>query len=318
MGIPAWTLTALLTLAGCHDVTVDSATHAPAEAAGDVAGSARHEVTVDGHPFAVHHKSAKNPGRVIVLVHGRTWSGVPDFDLQVEGEQRSLMDALVARGFASYALDLRGYGGTPRDDTGWLTPDRAAKDLIGVLRWVRQRHPDAGPPVLLGWSYGSMVSQLVAQRAPELVSDLVLFGYPRDPAQVYPTSPADPGPPPAKATTGEAAAEDFIAPGVMSPASVKAYVAACLEADPVRVDWTAIEQWNELDPARVTVPTLVIHGELDPYAPIAQQARLFMGLANPDRAWVIVAGGDHAAHIEDTMPRFVAALVGFVDRPKRP
>ena len=35
------------------------------------------------------------------------------------------MDQLAAKGWAAYALDLRGYGGTKRDATGWNTPDRA-------------------------------------------------------------------------------------------------------------------------------------------------------------------------------------------------
>jgi len=36
----------------------------------------------------------------VLLIHGRTWSGRPDFDLQVSGESRSFMDALVAQGYA--------------------------------------------------------------------------------------------------------------------------------------------------------------------------------------------------------------------------
>ncbi|MDH5346065.1 MAG: alpha/beta hydrolase, partial [Gammaproteobacteria bacterium] len=79
----------------------------------------------DGHPIALWEKRSKDAGRAVLLVHGRTWSALPDFDLQVEGENLSLMDGLVDAGFAVYAVDLRGYGETPRDETGWLTPNRA-------------------------------------------------------------------------------------------------------------------------------------------------------------------------------------------------
>ena len=73
----------------------------------------------------------------MVLLHGRTWSARPNFDLQVPGENLSLMDGLVEAGYAAFAVDLRGYGQTPRDETGWLNPDRAAKDLKAVLERVR-------------------------------------------------------------------------------------------------------------------------------------------------------------------------------------
>ena len=103
----------------------------------------RHTIDVDGHPLAMWSKRPPPPPETtrgaIVFLHGRTWSAVPDFDLQVKGEQRSVMDAFVEQGFATYALDLRGYGESPRDATGWLTPDRAADDLAVALKWVHER-----------------------------------------------------------------------------------------------------------------------------------------------------------------------------------
>ncbi|MHC4925356.1 MAG: alpha/beta hydrolase, partial [Planctomycetota bacterium] len=256
----------------------------------------RHTVHADGHPMAVWEKRAPAPVAVVLLLHGRTWSTLPDFDLQVPGEDLSLMDGLVAQGFATYGLDQRGYGATPRDDTGWLTPDRAVEDLAQVLAWVRAREP--GLPVhLFGWSLGSMVSQLTAQRHPDLVDRLVLFGYPTRPgAQAPVQEPA--GDPPRQATRAAAAASDFSGEGAISPAAVDAYVEAALAADPVRVDWTAGHQWNALDAADVTVPTLLIHGAFDPLAPLEAQSAVFNGLGTADKAWVGVPGGDHAAFLE--------------------
>ena len=276
----------------------------------------RHTVPAgDGHPLAVWSKSPAQPRGSIVLLHGRTWSGRPDFDLQVEGEQRSTMDALVAEGLAAYALDLRGHGGTKRDDTGWLTPNQAEADLTAVLRFVAKRH-DGEPPALLGWSLGALTSQLAAQRHPGLVSALILYGYPRSPDHAY--APGGIGPkakPARKKTTAAAAAEDFIVPGAISKAAIAAFVEQALAADPVKSDWRAVEEWAELDPAKVAVPTMVIHGARDPYAPVANQAKLFARLGHADRQWVIVAGGDHAAHLENVGPRFIHALTTFLRRP---
>ncbi len=175
----------------------------------------RHVITADdGHPLAVWEKRGKSPRHTIVLLHGRTWSAIPDFDLQVPGHPVSLMDALAEHGFDVYALDARGYGGTARDSSGWLTPDRAAKDVITVVKWVAAHSGVAGKPALFGWSYGSVTAQLAAQRAPDDISALVLFGH-----FSFPPPPPEPaGPPPREPTTAKAAAEDFITPAATDSA----------------------------------------------------------------------------------------------------
>lgn len=277
----------------------------------------RFTVTVDGHPFAVWARRPAHPKGAIVLLHGRTWSALPDFDLQVPGDKRSVMTSLAAKGYATYALDLRGYGATPRDSTGWDTPGRSAEDLAGVVAWVAARHRALPAPTLVGWSNGSMVSQLMVQRHPALVSRLVLFGYPGDPDRKIPGS-ARPAAPTRAKTTAEAAASDFISPDVTPKRVIDAYVAQALKADPVRTDWTALDEWNELDPAKVTVPTLLMHGERDPIAPMAAQARTFTKLGTADKEWLVLAGGDHAALVEDTHAAFVSAIVHFIERPRAP
>ena len=70
--------------------------------------------TDDGLTLALWAREVAKPKGVIVLLHGRTWSALPDFDLQVPGEQRSVMQSLNARGYSAFALDMRGYGKTPR------------------------------------------------------------------------------------------------------------------------------------------------------------------------------------------------------------
>jgi len=282
----------------------------------------RHTVQADGHPIAVWEKSPANPEGTIVLIHGRTWSSLPDFDLQVRGEELSLMDGLVAEGFATYAVDLRGYGATPRDETGWLTPDRATLDAMEVLRldamevlrWVAERTGDV--PALFGWSYGSMVSQLTAQRSGDLMSALILFGYPVGPGIDLSGGEPDPDEAPRVATTAEAAASDFIIPGSISQRAIEEYVRHALEADPVRVDWRDRGTWNELDPAEVRVPTLLLQGEKDPLAPTARQAAFFAGLTTVDRTWITIPGGDHAAHLETPRPIFIHAMVSFLRQPR--
>ncbi|MDH5261181.1 MAG: lysophospholipase, partial [Gammaproteobacteria bacterium] len=172
----------------------------------------RHTVMADGHPIALWEKSAAGATESILLVHGRTWSALPDFDLQLDGEDLSMMDSLVDAGYAVYAVDLRGYGETPRDDTGWLTPNRAADDVAIVLAWIAGQGKWSGKPHLFGWSNGSTISQLMVQRHPGLVSSLTLFGHWLDVNEVLPADAPDIVPL-KEVNTAEAAASDFITPG---------------------------------------------------------------------------------------------------------
>ncbi len=269
---------------------------------------------MDGHPLRVWEKSPADVSARILLVHGRTWSTRPDFDLQAPGEQLSLMDGLVARGISSYGVDLRGYGETPRDDTGWLTPDRAAADVAGVLAWLARRHPGEPRPYLFGWSYGAMVSQLVAQRHPGLISGLVLFGYPVRPGiDREPDAPAD-GEPPRQPTTAAAARSDFIVPDAISETAIEAFVAAALAADPVRADWRRLDQWRALDASAVRVPTLLLEGHEDPLAGDKVHGTLFAALATDDKAWVVIPGGDHAAFMARPRDYFLEVMDTFILR----
>ena len=118
-----------------------------------VAETALERLTVrsDGYPMAVWARRPASPRGAVLLVHGRTWSGRPDFDLQVPGLVRSVLSSLATRGFAAYAVDLRGYGETPRDATGWNTPRRSAADITNVLVWIAGQHPALSRPALVGW-----------------------------------------------------------------------------------------------------------------------------------------------------------------------
>ena len=271
----------------------------------------RHTVMADGHPIALWEKSAADASEAILLVHGRTWSALPDFDLQVEGEDLSLMDGLVAQGYAVFAVDLRGYGETPRDATEWITPNRAADDIAIVIDWIAGMGDWDLMPHLFGWSYGATISQLTLQRHPNRVASLTLFGYWRDDDEDLAADQANVEPAKAR-NTPEFAASDFVTPGSISRKAIDAYVAQALEADPVRVDFRHLDQFNALDASQVQVPTLVIAGEFDPLGPAEYQAKLYVRLGTGHKQWVTVPGGDHAAFLEAPRAYFIHELVGFL------
>ena len=85
--------------------------------------------------------------------------------------------------------------------------------------------------------------------------------------------------------------------------------------DPVRVDWRREHEWNALAPEALHVPVLLLQAELDPLARTDAHARLFTRLSPCDCQWVVIPKGDHAALLEDTAPRLIAAIRAFLERP---
>jgi alpha-beta hydrolase superfamily lysophospholipase len=275
----------------------------------------RHDVVVDGHHLAVWQKRGPQPRAAILLLHGRTWSSLSNFDLHVQGEKRSFMDALAEAGFDVFALDMRGYGSTPRDASGWLTPDRAIADVHGVVAWMQQRAPAAQrlPVYLFGLSRGAMIAAMAAQQKPEPLGGIVLLGFGFDPdVQAGPT-PA--GAKPARlANTPDSAASDFITRDAYTTATMTTFVRIALKLDPVLVDWRDENQFNAFRPAQVHAPVLLVHGANDPQVPMTIGTKLFNRFGTPDKWWVILPGADHAAHLEKSAPALVRAIASFVRR----
>jgi pimeloyl-ACP methyl ester carboxylesterase len=295
--------------------------------------------------------------RPILLLHGRTWSSVPVYHLlggpnrREKGEEsRSLMDALFhTQNLQPYCMDFRGFGGTPADETCKVTPHTCVADVESVLQWISSQHGlhwlpeedcsydsecdhDEGKvvkrktcekcemPVLLGWSQGALIAQLVAQKDPALLSQLILYGSIYDPLVRYPRAPL-------YAQTSEldrnsrnegvqntydAAIEDFTIEGSIPKDPAKQFARAALLCDPIKVRWSSLHELNNVDPARVHVPTLVIAGDQDPYCPLRAQQELFCNLGRgADRCWSILSGSDHAIHLLDARARFVQIVENF-------
>ena len=286
----------------------------PAQTQKPAGGLERVTVRSDGHPMAVWARRPAAPRGTVLLVHGRTWSSRPDFDLQVPGLQRSVLASLAAQGFAAYAVDLRGYGETPRDSTGWFTPKRSAADIVNVAAWIAQQHPALPKPALVGWSRGAGLAGIAALQAPAGLSALVLFGFAYDPDLDFVDAPAGLKPLREK-NTAAAATADFVSPDVTPPAVVKAFTEQALKADPILVDLKADAEFNLFRPEKLGTATLVLYGSRDPSIVPEDAGKFFARIATGDKQMVVLPGGDHAAQIEDTHDAWIAAVVGFLTRP---
>ncbi len=271
----------------------------------------RYAVVLSGHPIVVWSRRPSSPAGVVVLVHGRTWSARTAFDFESKGEKRSLLKVLAAAGYAAYAVDLPGYGETSRDGAGWLKPTHAAEVVEAVLRFASTKNPGLPAPVLLGWSRGSKISALVATRAQQPLSGLILYAFTFDPNSPPLYGPAT-GDPKAIANSEADARSDFISPDVINANLVQEFVNTALKIDPIKVDVCCDTDFLDIRPEAIRIPTLLIQGARDPGIHAAAAAEFFSKLSTDDRRWVVIAKGDHAVGLEATAPVFFWAVLDFV------
>jgi pimeloyl-ACP methyl ester carboxylesterase len=308
----------LLCLAGFLSLTgVTSAQRSTPPPAAQAAASAALEhltVPVDGLPMAVWARVPANPRGAVLLLHGRTWSSIPDFDLQVPGLHRSVLASLAEKGYAAYALDQRGYGATPRDATGYNTPKRAAADAIAVLDWIAKRHPTLPKPALLGWSLGAATSHLAAWISPASMSAVILYGFAPNPDAEFAKGPDAPKEAPRDKNTRDSAAGDFVSPAVTPRAVVTAFMDAAIKADPIHAEWKD-EDTFICDSSKIVVPTLLMYGEHDSGVDPEEAGKYFAKIGSADKQLVVFAGADHVIQLEDTHDAFIAAIVNFLSRP---
>mmetsp|Transcript_34043 Transcript_34043/g.83727 ORF Transcript_34043/g.83727 Transcript_34043/m.83727 type:complete len:371 (+) Transcript_34043:46-1158(+) len=275
-------------------------------------------VADDGHKIKMWVKGPKD-GRNVVLLHGRTWSARPVWDLQVGDPPRdgasklgaSTMDLMASLGIRTFAPDMRGLGGTERDDPGYTTPHRCVSDVKCVIDYLKEQ--GVHKPHLVGWSQGGLVAQLYAQKHGEDINGVVLYATIFDADQKYPEE-EPPATPPVVMNMMEGAMEDWTCPGLIDDEAAQAFGTDALQWDSRKVSWARLHEFNELDAAKVTIPTLVIHGEKDMYTDFEKQRKLFMDLGTRDKGWRVVAGCDHPVHLYPRERRvWMSALMGFFE-----
>jgi pimeloyl-ACP methyl ester carboxylesterase len=292
-----------------------------------------HTVPRDGMKLALWEKRPPGaaPGyqadgsRVVVLLHGATWSGRPDFDLQIR--DYSLMDALARAGYDAFALDIHGYGASEPAESpeDYATADQAVKDVaaaiayIGELRGIKAVN-------LFGWSWGAHVAGLYAAEHPEQVVRLVLYGF--FPATSRLSGPEHLPKERFKTNTYAATQSDFI-DGEYDRDVAARFGRDALAACPrsplgVAVDFTS--RMPLFTPQQLRPPTLLLYGiyDLQPpqrraklspedFARIEGRCLEFFGqLPAHDRRFVVIPGGGHAVHLERGHRLFHRALIDFL------
>ncbi|OON42006.1 alpha/beta hydrolase [Izhakiella australiensis] len=279
--------------------------------------------------------------RTIMMMHGATYSSGSLFDTPLEGA--SFIDWLAAAGFDVWALDVRGYGASTRpaamlapaaDNAPAVGTEIAVSDLSCAIEYVLQRQ-GLTQLNIIGMSWGGSVTGSYTSRHPDKVRRLGLI------APQWLTSgraPLDPG--------GELGAWRIIEVNAMEkrwlsgapqhkratlipPGGFAAWKAQTLSEEPdealrrqdmmrasngpvqdTRDYWTVDRPFY--DPAAITVPLLLLHGEWDVDVPVSlAQAWFLRATGAPWKRWIEIGEATHMMVLEKNRVQVYQALSDF-------
>jgi pimeloyl-ACP methyl ester carboxylesterase len=254
---------------------------------------------------------AAQAGKVALLLHGATWSGRPDFDLQIR--DYSLMDFLARNGYDVWAIDIHGYGQSDKSTKDWSDTASAAQDMASAVDYVCKLRKIPRLKAL-GWSWGTQIAGIYAAEHPDRLSKLILYGNVWKGLPEWRNIPA---PKEQYRTNGDADAREDFVPGQFEQDVVDTYAREALKADPKSPNGILVDLFTKLpliDPEKITVPTLILRPEKDFASTPEEMATFFQKLKSPDKAYVCLPDGGHAIILEKGHRRFQNEVLAFFDR----
>jgi pimeloyl-ACP methyl ester carboxylesterase len=289
------------------------------------------------------------PEQTVLYVHGATYPAETAFDLKLDGV--SWMEYIAARGYDVWLLDLRGYGKStrpaemadkPEANAPIVTGQTAVKDIGTAVDFILQRR-NIPRLNLLGWSWGTTLMATYTTQNAAKVERLLLYA----PAWIRQTPSlvqAGAGKLGAYRMVNRDQAKERWYTGVpedkkaaLIPAGwFDAWADATFATDPdgakmnppiLRAPNGVVQDSAEFfgagkpyyDPAKITVPTLLVHAEWDRDTPPYMAQALFPLLVNsPGKRYVALAEGTHSIIMEKNRLSLFEAVQAFLDEAKRP
>jgi alpha-beta hydrolase superfamily lysophospholipase len=293
---------------------------------------------------------ARTSRRAVLVLHGATLSGFL-FDIPAAG--RSFQERLAARGWASYALDARGFGGSTRpapgqpgcpDDRPFGAAAAVIDDIADAVRYLRDVRGHA-EVMLIGFSWGALCAGRFAARDGAAIDKLVLNAPIHgtrndewllrlsDPADATRLNPAFGAYRWTTAASLQARWDSDIAVADKTqwrePEALHAVLEGALADDPLSATrsppafrapnggfadlFEAFSGRPAFDASRIRVPTLLLRGEGDTTASDADSRQLLRALGCREKRYRIVPAGGHFQCLERSMPALLDACLQFLD-----
>lgn len=241
----------------------------------------------------------------IFFVHGSSMASQPTFDLQVPGRPfSSAMDWFAAHGYDTWTMDNEGYGRSDKHRDINFDISNGADDLVAGSDYV-MKATGAKKLLFYGISSGALKAALFAERHPERVEKIALDAF------VW-TGEGSPTLEQRKKKLPEFIARNrrpidrpFVHsifqrdhPGTADEPTIEAFADAILTLDDSMPTGTYVDMCSKLpllDPARLTVPTIILRGEHDGIASMDDLIKYFVRLPHPNKQFSVMEGISHAS-----------------------
>jgi pimeloyl-ACP methyl ester carboxylesterase len=262
----------------------------------------------------------------ILFVHGSSMASQPTFDLQVPGRPHSsAMEWFVEQGFDTWTMDNEGYGRSDKSRPINCDIPNGADDLAAGSEYIL-RHSGAKNLMVYGISSGALKAALFAQRHPERVARLALDAFVwtgegsptlEQRRKRLPEFKAKNRRPIDRAFVHSIFERDH--PGTADKATIEAFADAILKLDDSVPTGTYVDMCSKLplvDPAKLTVPTIVMRGEFDGIAGFDDLLEFYRRLPNPDKQFTVMAGISHASFQQKNYMMVYHILHAFFSQPE--
>jgi pimeloyl-ACP methyl ester carboxylesterase len=274
-------------------------------------------------------KCADDPAKTvgtILFVHGSSMASQPTFDLQVSGwTDSSVMDWFAARGFDCWCVDMEGYGRSTKTRDNNAPIAYGADDCYAAAQYI-QKHRGKRPLLVYGISSGALRAAMFAEQHPELVARLALDamvwtgeGSPtlEQRRKKLPEFLANNRRPIDKAFVHSIFTRDH--PGTADEKVIEAFADAITALDNSVPTGTYVDMCSRLpvvDPAKITVPTIIMRGQWDGIASMEDLMKFFAKLPNPDKQFAVMPGISHASFQQKNYALVYHILFSFFTQPE--
>jgi pimeloyl-ACP methyl ester carboxylesterase len=288
-----------------------------------------HWTTRDGGvKLFLFEKCAGDPAKTagtILFVHGSSMAAQPTFDLQVPGRpDSSAMDFFARQNFDCWCVDMEGYGRSTKDRDNNAPIAQGADDCLAAATYIHKLRGKR-PLLVYGISSGALRAALFAQRHPDLVGRLALDAMVWTGAGSSTLAERKKRLPEFSAKNRRPIDRAFIHsifdrdhPGTAEEKVIDAFADAVTALDDSVPTGTYVDMCAHLpvvDPAKITVPTLIMRGQWDGIASFEDLVAFFAKLPNPDKHFAVMPGISHASFQQKNYALVYHILGSFFAQP---